>query len=230
MVQRPFTFIGIRSWKQVKAASASTVVIGSSRCRCKGCPPLSIAGHATERGARVMLVAPTGRAAVRMTEASGLRARTVHSALGWIPGEGPTHDEQDPLSCDLLIVDDDPMANLELLVTLLRAVGDHPPTSCSWATPTSWPPVGAGKPFAELVACGPYSGHAPHPHLPPGRRQHDRPRGPRRSAVGRAAQPSPPPQGMRRDLFMIERPLAASGAGGDRVTGGRAPAEPTTTC
>ena len=44
----------------------------------------------------MLLVAPTGRAAIRMTEASGVRARTVHSALGWIPGEGPTHDEDDP--------------------------------------------------------------------------------------------------------------------------------------
>ena len=70
-----------------------------------------------------MLVAPTGRAAVRMSEASGLRARTVHSALGWVPGEGPEHHDQDPLKCDLLIVDECSMANLELLVTLLRAVG-----------------------------------------------------------------------------------------------------------
>ncbi len=85
----------------------------------------SIAGAATARGARVMLVAPTGRAAVRMTESSGVRARTVHSALGWIPGEGPTHDEQDPLVCELLIVDETSMANLELLVTLLRAVGEQ---------------------------------------------------------------------------------------------------------
>ena len=44
-----------------------------------------------------MLVAPTGRAAIRMSEASGVSARTVHAALGWIPGEGPTHDEEDPL-------------------------------------------------------------------------------------------------------------------------------------
>ena len=111
----------------------------------------SIAGEATERGARVMLVAPTGRAAVRMSEASGLRARTVHSALGWIPGEGPTHDEQDPLSCDLLIVDETSMANLELLVTLLRAVGDHTHVVLV-GDADQLAPVGAGKPFAELVA------------------------------------------------------------------------------
>jgi exodeoxyribonuclease V alpha subunit len=112
----------------------------------------TIAARATERGARVMLVAPTGRAAVRMTEASGLRARTVHSALGWIPGEGPTHDEQDPLTCDLLIVDETSMANLELLVTLLRAVGDRTHVVLV-GDADQLAPVGAGKPFAELVGC-----------------------------------------------------------------------------
>ena len=86
----------------------------------------------------MLLVAPTGRAAIRMHEASGMRATTVHSALGWIPGEGPTHDEHDPLSCDLLIVDETSMANLELFVALLRAVGPRR-TSCSSATPISSP-------------------------------------------------------------------------------------------
>ena len=163
----------------------------------------SIAGHATERGARVMLVAPTGRAAVRMTEASGLRARTVHSALGWIPGEGPTHDEQDPLSCDLLIVDETSMANLELLVTLLRAVADHTNVVLV-GDADQLAPVGAGKPFAELVAC-------------------DRVTVTRLTHIFRQAADSMIVQGahairdgrppsfaaaasMRRDLFLIERP------------------------
>ncbi|MDQ2896541.1 MAG: ATP-dependent RecD-like DNA helicase, partial [Actinomycetota bacterium] len=111
----------------------------------------SIATAATERGARVMLLAPTGRAAVRMTEASGLKARTVHSALGWIPGEGPTKDEHDPLGCDLLIIDETSMANLELLVTLLRAVGGETHVVLV-GDADQLAPVGAGKPFAELVA------------------------------------------------------------------------------
>jgi exodeoxyribonuclease V alpha subunit len=105
---------------------------------------------AVERGARVLLVAPTGRAAVRMTEATGMRASTVHSALGWIPGEGPTHDEDDPLRCDLLIVDETSMANLELLLTLLRAVG-HETNVVLVGDADQLAPVGAGKPFAELV-------------------------------------------------------------------------------
>jgi exodeoxyribonuclease V alpha subunit len=111
----------------------------------------TIAALAAGQGARVLLVAPTGRAAIRMSEASGLRARTVHSALGWIPGEGPTHDEQDPLTCDLLIVDETSMANLELLVTLLRAVSDTTHVVLV-GDADQLAPVGAGKPFAELIA------------------------------------------------------------------------------
>jgi exodeoxyribonuclease V alpha subunit len=110
----------------------------------------SVATAATAQGLRVMLVAPTGRAAVRMTEASGLRARTVHSALGWVPGEGPSHDEQDPLACELLIVDETSMANLELLVTLLRAIGESTHVVLV-GDADQLAPVGAGKPFAELV-------------------------------------------------------------------------------
>ncbi|MGZ4183767.1 MAG: SF1B family DNA helicase RecD2 [Solirubrobacteraceae bacterium] len=162
----------------------------------------AIAGLAAGRGVRVMLVAPTGRAAIRMSEASGLRARTVHSALGWIPGEGPTHDEQDPLPCDLLIVDETSMANLELLVTLLRAVGSTAHVVLV-GDADQLAPVGAGKPFAELVASG---------AVPTARLTHIF-----RQAAGsmivqgaHAIRRGNPPdfgasEGMRRDLFMIER-------------------------
>ena len=168
----------------------------------------AIAGCAHAQGAKVMLVAPTGRAAIRMAEASGVRARTVHSALGWVPGEGPEHDEQDPLPCDLLIADESSMANLELMVTLLRAVG--PSTSMVLVGDgDQLAPVGAGKPFAELVA----SGLVPTVRLTHIFRQaagsmivqgaH---------AIRRGTAPSfaPAPE-MRRDLFMIERhnPLRA---------------------
>ena len=71
-----------------------------------------ICAAAKAQKASVLLVAPTGRAARRMSESSGLEASTVHSALGWIPGQGPTVDE---LETDLLIVDETSMANLELL-------------------------------------------------------------------------------------------------------------------
>ncbi len=145
----------------------------------------TIAALAAAAGTRVLLLAPTGRAAIRMTEASGMRAQTVHSALKWIPGEGPTHDEQDPLRCDLLIVDEASMANLELLVALLRAVaGDSHVVLVGDADQLA--PVGAGKPFAELVESRVSADHPLDAHLPAGRRQHDRP-GRARDSPGRHA-------------------------------------------
>src|SRR5918997_1667560 len=102
---------------------------------------------AKEAGASVALVAPTGRAARRMTESTGVEASTIHAALGWVPGQGPTVDE---LDAALLIVDETSMANLELLVTLLRAVGPRTHVVLV-GDADQLAPVGAGKPFAELV-------------------------------------------------------------------------------
>ena len=167
----------------------------------------AIARCAVGQGANVMLVAPTGRAAVRMSEAAGLRARTVHSALGWIPGEGPQHDHEHPLACDLLIVDESSMANLELLVVLLRAVG--PQTSVVLVGDADQlAPVGAGKPFAELVA----SGLVPVTRLTHIFRQAAGSmivQGAHAIRVGRPPGFSPA-AATRRDLFMIERADPAS--------------------
>ena len=110
-----------------------------------------ICAAAKAQNASVALVAPTGRAARRMAESTGEEASTIHSALGWIPGQGPTRDEID---ADLLVVDETSMANLELLVTLLRAVGpDMHVVLVGDADQLA--PVGAGKPFAELVETRP---------------------------------------------------------------------------
>ncbi|MDE3130431.1 MAG: AAA family ATPase, partial [Acidobacteriota bacterium] len=109
-----------------------------------------IARVAEAQRARALLVAPTGRAARRMTEASGVDAKTIHSALGWVPGELPDHDEDDPLPYDLLIVDESSMANLELMVTLLRAVAPAAHVVLV-GDADQLAPVGAGKPFADMV-------------------------------------------------------------------------------
>ena len=162
----------------------------------------AIAQVASGHGARVLLMAPTGRAAVRMSEAAGLRATTVHSALGWIPGEGPEHDEQDPLSCDLLIVDETSMANLELLVTLLRAVGPRTHVVLV-GDADQLAPVGAGKPFAELVG----TGAVPTARLNRIFRQvADSMIIQGAHAIRRGQMPSfSPGPGMRRDLFLVAR-------------------------
>ena len=165
----------------------------------------TIAKLAEAQGAKVLLVAPTGRAARRMTEASGVDAKTIHSALGWVPGELPEHDEDDPLAYDLLIVDESSMANLELTVTLLRAVapGAH---VVLVGDADQLAPVGAGKPFADLVGSE---------VVPTARLTHIF-----RQAAGsmivqgahairRGETPEfSPAEGMRHDLFLMERASA----------------------
>ncbi len=167
-----------------------------------------IGAVAAQQRASLLLVAPTGRAAVRMREATGLEASTVHSALGWIPGEGPTLDEDDPLRTDVLVVDETSMANLELLVTLLRAVG--PGTHVVLVGDADQlAPVGAGKPFAELVASE---------LVPTARLSHIFRQAAGSMIVqgahairGGGAPSFAREEGMRQDLFLIERadPVAA---------------------
>ena len=123
----------------------------------------------TNAEASVLLVAPTGRAARRVSESTGLEASTVHSALGWIPGEGPQRTEEDPLRTDLLVVDETSMANLELLVTLLRAVGDETHVVLV-GDADQLAPVGAGQAVRGARRLGPRTDRRAHPHLPPGGR------------------------------------------------------------
>ena len=73
------------------------------------------------KGVRPVLAAPTGRAAQRLGEATGLRAKTLHRLLEWQPG-GFAHDESRPLEGDLFVVDECSMLDLPLMHALLRAL------------------------------------------------------------------------------------------------------------
>jgi exodeoxyribonuclease V alpha subunit len=138
-------------WEAVQAAFASRLsIVTGGPGTGKTATIRLICAAAADQGASPVLVAPTGRAARRVAESTGLEASTIHSALGWIPGEGPTVGE---LEGDMLIVDETSMANLELLVTLLRAVGPRMHVVLV-GDADQLAPVGAGKPFAELVAIG----------------------------------------------------------------------------
>ena len=90
--RRPPTSSPRRSRRRaVRAAFASrlSVVTGGPGTGKTATIRLVCAAAAAQK-ASVLLVAPTGRAARRMAESTGLEAFTVHSALGWIPGQGPT--------------------------------------------------------------------------------------------------------------------------------------------
>ncbi|HET6549814.1 MAG TPA: AAA family ATPase [Solirubrobacter sp.] len=158
-----------------------------------------ICSAAKAQTASFALVAPTGRAARRMAESTGKDASTIHSALGWIPGQGPTRDE---IEADLLVVDETSMANLELLVTLLRAVGSDMHVVLV-GDADQLAPVGAGKPFAELVE----TRAVPVAELTEIFRQAAGSMIVRGAhAVRQGNAPSfQPEEGLRRDLFLIER-------------------------
>ncbi len=69
-----------------------------------------------------LLCAPTGRAAKRLSESTGLPARTIHRLLEFQPGKGFTRREANPLECDLLVVDEVSMVDVPLMRSLLRAL------------------------------------------------------------------------------------------------------------
>jgi exodeoxyribonuclease V alpha subunit len=72
---------------------------------------------------RCLLCAPTGRAAKRLGEATGLPAMTIHRLLEVQPGAGGfTRNERRPLDCDLLVVDETSMVDMPLMHSLLRAL------------------------------------------------------------------------------------------------------------
>ena len=77
---------------------------------------------ARKRSAR--LCAPTGKAARRLGELTGVEATTIHRLLEWAPDEGFTRDAEHPIEgCDVLIVDEASMLSVHLAEALLAAVG-----------------------------------------------------------------------------------------------------------
>lgn len=76
-------------------------------------------------GLRILLAAPTGRAAKRMTETTGMEAKTIHRLLEFKPPEGYQKNENSPLDGDVLIVDESSMIDIVLMNSLLKAIPPH---------------------------------------------------------------------------------------------------------
>ena len=100
---------------------------------------------------RCLLCAPTGRAAKRLTETTGMEAKTVHRLLEIDPATGRfSRQEDNPLVCDLLIVDESSMVDVPLMHALLRAV---PITSglIMVGDVDQLPSVGPGNALRDLI-------------------------------------------------------------------------------
>ena len=102
----------------------------------------------------ILLCAPTGREAKRLSEATGLGARTIHRLLEADPRRGGFKRNGDnPLRCDLLVVDETSMVDVMLMQSLLRAVPDRAALLLVGDV-DQLPSVGPGQVLADTIASG----------------------------------------------------------------------------
>jgi len=103
---------------------------------------------------RMLLAAPTGRAAKRMNEATGLEAKTLHRLLEADPATGGfKRDAENQLDCDLIVVDETSMVDVPLAHALLKAI----PNSAALLVVgdvDQLPSVGPGQVLADLIGSG----------------------------------------------------------------------------
>ncbi|MCA9181558.1 MAG: AAA family ATPase, partial [Planctomycetales bacterium] len=104
------------------------------------------------KGKAALLAAPTGRAAKRLAESTGREARTIHRLLEVSPSEGFKfqRNQDNPLECDLLILDECSMIDLMLMNNVLKAV--HPASHLLLVGDADQlPSVGAGNVLHDLI-------------------------------------------------------------------------------
>lgn len=112
----------------------------------------SLAAILEMSGSRVLLAAPTGRAARRLADLSGRDAYTLHKLLGYIPSEGRFSKNRDnPLQTEAMIVDEASMVDTQLMFHLLEAV---PAVSMLVMVGDAYqlPAIGAGNVLADIIA------------------------------------------------------------------------------
>jgi exodeoxyribonuclease V alpha subunit len=122
----------------------------------------SIVELARAKRAKIILVAPTGRAAKRLAEFTGHEAGTVHRLLQLQPGGEPKYDRDNPLDADLVVVDESSMIDLILANKLVKAI---PPGAhlLFVGDVEQLPSVGADEVLRDLLA----SDAIPRTRLPP---------------------------------------------------------------
>jgi exodeoxyribonuclease V alpha subunit len=102
----------------------------------------------------IALCAPTGRAAKRLSESTGLEAKTIHRLLETDPRTGSfRRTEEAPLECDLLVVDETSMVDVPLMRALLRALPDEAALLLVGDV-DQLPSVGPGQVLADVIASG----------------------------------------------------------------------------
>src|SRR5690349_11360882 len=138
----------------VRLALTSRVAVLTGGPGCgKSFTVRSVVALARARGAKVILAAPTGRAAKRLAELTGHEAATIHRLLQLRPGGEPSFDASAPLDADLVVVDETSMVDLILANKLVKAV---PPGAhlLLVGDVDQLPSVGAGEVLRDLLNAG----------------------------------------------------------------------------
>lgn len=109
-------------------------------------------------GQKVILGAPTGRAAKRLEESCGVKAKTIHRLLGYMPLENKRamifeHDEDNPLDGDVIIIDEASMLDLELCENLLKGISTDM-RIVFVGDVDQLPSVGAGNVLNDMIESG----------------------------------------------------------------------------
>jgi len=104
-------------------------------------------------GMRIMLAAPTGRAAKRLTETTGFGAKTIHRLLEAKPPNGYQRNEENKLDSDVLIVDESSMIDIILMYNLLKAIPDNM-TVFFVGDVDQLPSVGPGNVLRDMIESG----------------------------------------------------------------------------
>ena len=106
------------------------------------------------KGVQLLLCAPTGRAAKRMTEATGMEAKTIHRLLEFDPKAFEfKRDQENPLECDLLVVDESSMVDVMLMQSLVNAIPDSAALLIVGDI-DQLPSVGPGQVLADIIGSG----------------------------------------------------------------------------
>ena len=138
----------------VRLALTSRVAVLTGGPGCgKSFTVRSVVALAQAKGAKVVLAAPTGRAAKRLAELTGHEAATIHRLLQLKPGGDPSFDAATPLDADLVVVDETSMVDLILANKLVKAV---PPGAhlLLVGDVDQLPSVGAGEVLRDLLTAG----------------------------------------------------------------------------
>jgi len=132
------------------AVSSKFVVLTGGPGTGKTTTILAIIRIFQKMGKKVLLAAPTGRAAKKMSETTGMEAKTIHRLLEYKPPGGYQKNAENPLDCHVLIVDEASMIDIILMYNLLKAVPDEAAVILVGDV-DQLPSVGAGNVLKDII-------------------------------------------------------------------------------